>query len=134
MALIALAYVGLSYRAPQTAFDGPLFRFLLWAQQSARFDWITYRVVESSANVALFVPIGAIAFLLLPRRLWPLSLLAGPALSVAIEVTQAILRPGRVATVDDVVANTLGAAIGWALAVALSLAFAARARVPARLH
>ena len=132
--LIALGYIGLSYRAPQTAVDGPLFRFLRWAQQTPGYDWITYGVVESTANVLLFVPVGAVAFLLLPRRLWPVSLLVGPALSVAIEVSQALLRPGRVATFDDIVANSLGAAIGWVLAVALSMPFAARAAPPVRLH
>jgi glycopeptide antibiotics resistance protein len=77
-------------------------------------------------NVAVFVPFGAalaVATLLQPGRLrrtkfWPWWLkisLAGLALSLFIEIGQLAI-PGRVTDIDDVILNTLGAAIG-ALAV-----------------
>lgn len=72
-------------------------------------------------NVALFVPFGMIA-----RRYWNrgpvVSILLGGALSVLIEATQFTGVWGlydcayRVADVDDVIANTAGAAIGVLLA------------------
>lgn len=72
-------------------------------------------------NVALFVPFGMIA-----RRYWNrgagVSILLGAALSVLIEATQLTGVWGlyecsyRVADVDDVIANTAGAALGVLLA------------------
>lgn len=72
-------------------------------------------------NVALFVPFGIIA-----RRYWNrgpvVSILLGAALSLAIETTQFTGVWGlfecsyRVADVDDLIANTVGAAIGVLIA------------------
>ncbi|MFB4351159.1 VanZ family protein [Microbacterium sp. CR_7] len=72
-------------------------------------------------NVALFVPFGIIA-----RRYWNrgpvVSILLGAALSLAIESTQLTGVWGlfecsyRVADVDDLIANTVGAAIGVLIA------------------
>lgn len=72
-------------------------------------------------NVALFVPAGMIA-----RRYWNrgagVSILLGAAVSVLIEATQLTGVWGlyecsyRVADVDDVIANTAGAALGVLLA------------------
>jgi glycopeptide antibiotics resistance protein len=71
-------------------------------------------------NLLAFVPLG----LLLPaasRRIaWPLVILAGLALSVAIELTQygASLYVGhgyRAADIDDVIVNVAGTIIGLAL-------------------
>ena len=70
-------------------------------------------VLESVANVLLFMPFGAaLAF-----RGLPLGRAAGYglALSVAIEVSQLLVIPGRTASVDDVLLNTLGAALGHML-------------------
>jgi glycopeptide antibiotics resistance protein len=71
-------------------------------------------------NVLAFVPLG----LLLPvaaRRLpWPFVLLAGAALSIAIEATQYVLSINvghgyRAADVDDVIVNVTGTVVGLAL-------------------
>jgi hypothetical protein len=59
-------------------------------------------------NVLLFVPLGMVIGW--TRR--PYLLLAAPLLSIAIEVTQLLL-PTRSATLIDVVANTLGAVVGF---------------------
>lgn len=65
--------------------------------------------VEFAANVALFVPFGALVTLAL-RRAW---LAAGAAvlLSAGVELGQLLL-PGRAASPRDVLANVLGAVIG----------------------
>lgn len=74
--------------------------------------------VEAAANVAMFVPLGAL--LALATRLRPGAAVAvGAAFSVLIELTQLTLLPHRFATVQDVVMNSLGALLGVALAVAL---------------
>jgi glycopeptide antibiotics resistance protein len=71
---------------------------------------ISYDVVEASSNVVMFVPFGVLVGLLLARR-W-LVVALGCALSVAIETSQALFLPTRVADPRDVVMNTLGAALG----------------------
>lgn len=75
-------------------------------------------VVEAVANVAMFVPLG----LLLPAatRLRPwLAVPVGCAFSTLIECSQLAFLPDRVPTVQDVVMNTLGAAIGAGVVLAV---------------
>lgn len=71
---------------------------------------VTYAGVEAVANVLMFVPFGVLAGLLLTRR-WSVVLVAA-GLSTAIEVSQRLFLPTRVPTVQDVVLNTAGAALG----------------------
>lgn len=73
---------------------------------------VTYAGVEAAANVALFVPFGVLAGLLVSRRRWWVVLAAGCATSAAIETSQLLFLPTRVATVQDVVLNALGTALG----------------------
>ncbi len=66
-------------------------------------------------NVVLFLPLGFLAALGWeqlrdPRR----ALLAGAAVSGAIELSQLLFGLGSLGTVDDVIFNSLGALIGWA--------------------
>jgi VanZ family protein len=72
--------------------------------------------VEAAANVLLFVPVGALAALLLRRRSPLLPLVCGAGTSVLVELAQTAL-PGRVPDLGDVVANTAGTAVGVVLAV-----------------
>lgn len=75
----------------------------------------TYDVVEFSANVALFVPLGVFAMTWSPRSRWIHAAFLGLAVSGAIELIQEVARPDRTASWVDVVANTTGAALGAAL-------------------
>jgi len=79
-------------------------------------DSFGFTELEVLANVLVFVPIGLLAALALPRRWWWAALLATAALSVGIEVAQLVAVPTRVASVDDVIANAAGGAIGAAAA------------------
>ncbi|WP_253833531.1 VanZ family protein [Actinokineospora globicatena] len=72
-------------------------------------------VVAVAANIALFVPLGALVALISPRSRWVVPVAAGLTVSAAFEVTQ-YLTEGGVTSVDDLMANTLGAAAGWASA------------------
>lgn len=95
--------------------------------------FVNYAFIEFTANIAFFVPIGVLFGLALPLRWWPLMYVAGPVLSVGIELIQRVLLSARYATVADVIANSIGATLGVTLAVALRLAIARRdARVIAR--
>ncbi|KAA9106488.1 VanZ family protein [Microbacterium rhizomatis] len=69
--------------------------------------------IEFGANILAFVPLGFLLTLLLPRP-WQGFLLA-LGLSVGAELAQIVI-PSRQASLRDVLANALGAAIGAALA------------------
>lgn len=79
-------------------------------------------VVQVGANLVAFVPLG----FFLPRRtgLGPVRVtLVGMVVSASLEVAQYVLALGRVSSVDDVLVNTAGAALGaW-----LSVLWSARA-------
>lgn len=106
-----------------------LVRLTLWPQLATphQQDWVrsavawlagrgvpvTYLGVEAVANVLLFVPFGVLVALLLGARRWRV-VVAGLVLSASIEITQRLALPGRVPSVQDVVLNTVGAALGWA--------------------
>ncbi|QDE35607.1 VanZ family protein [Microbacterium foliorum] len=93
-----------------------------------RLGWesLDFTRLEIIANVLVFVPIGILAFILVPRRLWPLAIVLGPALSLSIEAFQRLVLPHRAATLTDVVANSGGALIGVAIAITGTLLFAPR--------
>ena len=67
-------------------------------------------------NVVLFVPVGAFAAAVAPRRGLPAVLLGCVALSFGVEAFQYLMPTGRVANAADVLANALGAVIGMAAA------------------
>jgi glycopeptide antibiotics resistance protein len=88
----------------------------------AAAPWPIVRV-ELLGNVAAFVPFGVLVPLTWRRRpRWWQVLVAGAALSVCIEVAQFTFVPARVADVDDVLLNALGAATGLGLVWAISRA------------
>ena len=72
-------------------------------------------VSQAVGNVLLMLPIGLLGPLALPSldRWWRVALLAA-TLSSCIELAQ-LLVPDRSADVDDVLLNTLGALLGYAL-------------------
>ncbi|MEB3366895.1 VanZ family protein [Saccharopolyspora mangrovi] len=78
-------------------------------------------VEQFACNIALFVPLGALL-----RRAPPVAALAGAGLSVFVELTQLtglwfrFPCPVRVFDVDDVLANTTGAALGGLFAPLLA--------------
>ncbi len=86
---------------------------------SPALAWIDYDVVEFTANIVLFVPMGVLLALLLGRgRRW-LALSLGVAASLTIEFIQ-LFEPARVSDARDIIANSLGAIIGIGLVVVAS--------------
>ncbi len=67
-------------------------------------------------NVTLFVPLGASLALLLCRRSWSVPLVLALLVSVAVETFQWAMPTGRIANSADVIANTVGAAVGVSIA------------------
>ncbi len=77
--------------------------------------------VEFVANIVLFVPFGALVRILWPKASsWQRMLPLAAGASAFIELVQ-LLIPGRVTSLSDVVANTLGA-VAAALAAGVIMA------------
>ncbi|KEP75811.1 hypothetical protein HR12_22905 [Microbacterium sp. SUBG005] len=91
-------------------------------------QWFGYRWLEFSANIAMFVPLAYFLSLVFPTRFLWLALPLVPALSVALETLQFFVLPARFATVNDVIANTVGGWGGVAAAAATVAAVHARDR------
>lgn len=86
----------------------------------------THEFVDAATNVALFVPAGLLLAAAAPR-LPPVAVwLVCVSASVAIEAAQALVVPGRTASLTDVLTDALGAALGVLLAAVL------RRRIPSR--
>lgn len=77
---------------------------------------LTFSGAEMIANIAVFVPVGALAFVLLRERVRWMSLIVAPVLSAFVEICQALFLPERVASLQDVALNTLGGTIGVCVA------------------
>ncbi|HEX5859493.1 MAG TPA: VanZ family protein [Microbacterium sp.] len=103
--VLALGLIAFSPSPVDRPAAGLLLRFDAWMPGS-------HGALEFTANVLLFVPLGVLLALQLPRRAAWVAVVAGTAASVAIEMVQAVLLPERVAAPSDVLANTIGAAAG----------------------
>jgi glycopeptide antibiotics resistance protein len=85
-------------------------------------DWMRYDLgwtffgsgwIEFAANILMFVPLGLLLTLLFAHPWYGVVLAL--ALSAAVELVQIVI-PSRQASLRDVLANVIGAAIGAALA------------------
>lgn len=100
----------------------------LIAQLTSTLPALTYPRLEFGANILLFVPLGVLLALILPRARYlvaPLSLIV----TVTVECVQAIALDQRTPSVMDIVANTTGACLGLLLVAVIA---AARRPAPAR--
>ena len=71
--------------------------------------------INVAGNVLMFVPTGIIVPILYKKfDSFPMTVMAGFLLSLAIELSQ-LFTPDRVTDVDDLIMNTLGAAIGFGI-------------------
>lgn len=115
LAMILIAF----WPVPVDSSAGPeLARTLNWLHAHGIPAFVNYEFVEFSANVIFFVPLGVFLGAGL-RRFWAAAL-AGIVVSGLIEIGQLLFLPNRFATLTDVVANSLGCALGAALWLAVS--------------
>ncbi|WP_430790448.1 VanZ family protein [Actinoplanes sp. G11-F43] len=86
-----------------------------------------YEIVDAVMNIVIFVPVGMLVPLLVARASWWRVVGVGAFFSLAIEVSQFVtahlLGGGHIADVNDLLSNTVGGALGFAL-------FSAALRVP----
>lgn len=80
---------------------------------------LDYNRLEFLANIGLFVPVGAFVVLLIGARWWWVALLGCFALTGFIEAAQNLI-PGRVPDERDLLANSVGGAIGVLVALVLA--------------
>jgi glycopeptide antibiotics resistance protein len=88
--------------------------------------WAVGRPQEFIANILLFVPLGVLLRVGLPRLTWVFAAVVGSAVSVVVEVLQ--VGSVRVSDPRDLVANTVGAVAGALVVALVSVIGLARAR------
>ncbi|MBI5161527.1 MAG: VanZ family protein [Micrococcales bacterium] len=134
--LLALYLVLLGFVAAwPTPVDRPLDAQLLRVIdriQEAGFPWVDYAVVESAANVVLFVPLGVLLAALFRRGWVVLALVGVVAATVTIELVQREFLPARVSSLGDIAANSVGGALGVGLVVLVRATRWSRRRRAAR--
>ncbi|GAA4381315.1 VanZ family protein [Agromyces bauzanensis] len=115
------------WRGRGNQFDGGILNPDAW---TATVTWTTGYLAEMAFNVAMFVPVGVFAALLIPRRRWPLAVVAGFAFTALIELIQ-VSSSDRISDPRDLVMNASGAVFGVLLVlVARSLRRAAAVASP----
>jgi VanZ family protein len=74
-------------------------------------------VVDAVLNIGVFVPLGLLLAAAAVR--FPVALLIGLLLSAAIEVSQYLVQVGRTSDVNDLITNTTGTVVGWAVGASI---------------
>jgi len=74
-------------------------------------------VVDAVLNVGVFMPLGLLLAAAAIRL--PVALLIGLMLSVTIELSQFVVQVGRTSDINDLITNTTGTVLGWALGAAV---------------
>ena len=99
-----------------------------WLEQFGLAFTPTWTVLEVLANVALFIPFGALVLTVF-RTSVSSATLAGLALSALVETVQLFL-PTRVPAVSDLIANTAGTFVGALLISAAASRLSSRRSSP----
>ena len=92
--------------------SGELAAFLKAIHSLGLPRWINYGFVEATANVVLFIPLGAVAVLAFPNKQWWQVTSFGILVSGCMELGQQLFLHDRFASPSDVVTNTAGCVIG----------------------
>jgi len=125
-----LGFVGWVTLTPAASAPIPLklaVRVLDALHRRGYLETLTMDRLEFLANIGMFIPVGVFLLLLFGTGLFWVAGISSFVLTSAIETIQREI-PGRVSDPRDVVANTLGALIGIAVAVVLTLPATLRRR------
>lgn len=105
---------------------------IAWIGSTPLTAWFSYDVAEFTANVLMFVPLGALLVAQLGRRRWWLAGVLALLLSCCIETAQALWLPSRYPDVRDLISNGSGGFIGAALVLLGTRLLDARVRATTR--
>jgi glycopeptide antibiotics resistance protein len=76
---------------------------------------LQHRAYELIGNTLVLTPIGVfLAFVMRKFSIWPV-IFAGVSISTAVEITQYLRWTWRVADVDDVICNSVGALVSYVI-------------------
>ncbi|MBD1538846.1 VanZ family protein [Arthrobacter sp. S13_S34] len=128
--LVPLAFIALWPSPVDQPVQGQLTAVLNFLHRRGIPAWFNYRFVEASANVALFVPVGAVSSLAFPNWPWWRVGIFGLLISGCMELGQLLFLHDRFPSLVDLVTNTSGSVIGALLAAAALKKLQAR-RLPA---
>lgn len=117
--LVALVLIALWPTPVDRIAHRSIVRILMELHSQGLPRWFNYALIEFTANIALFVPVGLLGVILLGSSRWWLAVLTGFAASCLIELSQLVFLPDRYATPVDVIANTLGAILGAVIALSV---------------
>ena len=109
--LVGLACVAFWPTPVDQPVSGTLAELIRWLHARGMPRSIGYGTIECAANIALFASFGYVMASASGRTWWRVALLGG-AVSCFIELGQALLLPDRFPSAWDILANTLGAALG----------------------
>jgi glycopeptide antibiotics resistance protein len=133
--LIAAAYAAVvlwatigpaPWRTSGNQLDGGILNPDAW---TAPVTWTTGYLSEMAFNVAIFIPVGVLAALLIKRGWWPLAFVAGFGFTLLIELVQ-VPEADRISDPRDLVMNTAGAVFGVFIVLAARIVRRAAAVVP----
>lgn len=111
MIVVVIAVIVFMPGPPDATGQAELQQFLAKGHRHGLPLWIDFDLVQNLSNVVMFLPIGLLGALALYRRNYLIVLYAGLA-SGLIELVQLVLLPDRVASWQDLRANSIGAFLG----------------------
>lgn len=91
-------------------------QILIFCQSIDWLNWIRYNQLEAIANMLLYLPLGVFIVKFLPRLPFWLALISPVLVSVIAEAIQRFFLPARYSTLDDVINNAIGGALGVLIA------------------
>ncbi|WGD37859.1 VanZ family protein [Lysinibacter sp. HNR] len=109
-----------------------IYRLLRSFEGYPLIDWVGYNELELIANIGMFIPVGLFFVLLVGRRLWYLAVLLSCLLTAGIEAAQVFI-PERVSDPRDLIANSVGGAIGVLVGLVLTASKAKLVRLEKEL-
>lgn len=110
--LVPLALIAFWPSPVDKPVQGELTGFLIVIHFLGIPGWVNYALIEATANVVLFMPVGVATALAFPgRHLWQLGAF-GLVLSGCMELGQQLFLQERFASPLDLVTNTVGCVIG----------------------
>ncbi|NDC47967.1 MAG: VanZ family protein [Micrococcales bacterium] len=96
-----------------------IIQVMYFCQSIDWLKWVEYNQLEAIANVLLYIPLGVFLYVFLPKAPFWVLLLTPAFISHLAESLQGLLLPARYSTIDDVIHNGIGGALGVLIAAGI---------------